>query len=57
MRFELTPRACYISYPPGVKTSVIEKVLASRGLVTFLGSEVARSADVSGKNVLNSILS
>jgi len=57
MRFELTPRACYISTPPGVKTSVIEKVLASRGLVTFLGSEVARSADVSGKNVLNSILS
>ena len=57
MRFELTPRACYISSPPGVKTSVIEKVLASRGLVTFLGSEVGRSADVSGKNILNSILS
>ena len=55
MRFELTPRACYISSPPGVKTSVIETVLASRALVIFLGSEVAKSADVSGKNVLNSI--
>ena len=57
MRFELTPRACYISSPPGVKTAVIEKVLESRDLVTILGSEVAKSADVSGKNILNSIVS
>ena len=56
LRFELTPRACYISSPPGVKTSAIEKVLASRGLITILGSEVAKSADINGRNILKSVV-
>jgi len=56
LRFELTPRACYISSPSGVKTSAIENVLASRGLITVLGSEVTKAADISGRNIIQSIV-
>jgi len=55
LRFELTSRACYISSPPGVNTTVIQKVLASRELVSILGSEIVKLADISGKKILKSI--